>query len=133
MESPTPHSLFLTGAPSLCLASTRFTLKSLLRRRQEYDVGRARMRLQETGVEPALIDRFLVSFFNGDSLDVGWRVDLPGTDRFDAFLNLLHAAGLVKRGADLLESFTEAERRGELDAVAEKVYSERFRGCSRPS
>jgi len=88
----------------------------------EYYLRQARARLVASGIESSQIDRFLERIDKGDhqgALD-GWTIDLPGTDRFGAFINLLHALA-VRRGVEVEELVTDAEKEREFANALQKV------------
>ncbi|MDO8677966.1 MAG: hypothetical protein Q7R30_05300 [Acidobacteriota bacterium] len=95
-----------------------------------YYLRQARSRLEATGIESGLVDRFL-EFFDAQDIQeamAGWpSINVPGTDRFDAFINFLHALAM-RRGVAIDELATGPERTRELENAAAKTYLNELSG-----
>jgi hypothetical protein len=91
----------------------------------DYYLRQAKSRLEVAGIESRLVDSFLERFEKTEtSLQgalEGWNINEPGTDRFDAFINLLHALA-IRQGVEVETISTDDERKRELDIAVQKVH-----------
>jgi hypothetical protein len=112
-----------SGRPVSVVGEHQVHAQVASRRAGDYYQRQARIRLEAAGIGSGQIDRFLDLFDRGDlqGAVAGWEINVPGTDRLDAFCNFLHALA-VRRGVDVDTLATDVERKRELDIAVQKVH-----------